>query len=175
MWKNTLSHNVKGSRKNPIPIHICTNLRWPGLQIGPQILIWMSIRGMCWNKSDPWSHPPTHRTQRIYNKSLRSRYHRTPPEVLWQFLDNSELFWLHNGSLHNTNKVVLMLWLIYVYCCPDIRLSMDLDFGRHYMVIWQKCWLFLVWKAAVKWFHFQNLPDWSNTFLYQLSHCNSHY
>ena len=32
---------------------------WPGLQI-PQILIWPSICGKCWNKSDPWrAHPPT--------------------------------------------------------------------------------------------------------------------
>ena len=50
-----------------------------GLQI-PQILIWSSICGTCWKKSDSWTtKPPTNWTQRIHYKD--ARHHRTPPEV----------------------------------------------------------------------------------------------
>lgn len=49
---------------------------WSGTKI-PQISIWESIRGTCWNKSNPWRpHLTTRRTQRMSHCQAR-----TPQEV----------------------------------------------------------------------------------------------
>lgn len=40
-----------------------------------------------------------------------------PSEVLWiSCLDMSELFWQQRGNIHNLRQVVIMLWLVGVYC-----------------------------------------------------------
>lgn len=67
-----------------------------------------------------WPRPKFPRSQ-SYQVSVGSapeppgtRHHRTALEVLWPYLDRSELFSPRKRNLHNIKQVVWMLWLIGV-------------------------------------------------------------
>lgn len=76
-----------------------------------------------------WPRPKFPRSQ-SYRASVGSapqppgtRHHRTALEVLWPYLDRSELFSPCRRNLHNIKQVVWMLWLIGVLLYMDPTLQ----------------------------------------------------
>lgn len=111
-------HTIQTSHKHKKDLKVLT---WPPDSPGPN-QTWSPIE--CAGTSPIHPYPQTYRTQRIHNKSLDARHHRTPPEVFRPCLDRSELFLLHMGNLHITKQVVLMLGLISVILLVYMNLNL---------------------------------------------------